>query len=113
MNGEEYTGYSDEELEALKARKLAELKRRMEEEQARRAQIEAILRQILTPEARERLNNLRLVKPELATALEEQLIILAQQRRIPIPVTDDFLKRLLSELYEQTKRETKITFKRK
>jgi len=90
MNGEEYTGYSDEELEALKARKLAELKRRMEEEQARRAQIEAILRQILTPEARERLNNLRLVKPELATALEEQLIILAQQRRIPIPVTDDF-----------------------
>ncbi|MEM1779943.1 MAG: DNA-binding protein [Desulfurococcaceae archaeon] len=103
----------DEELEALRRKKLAELQKRVEEEKARRQQIEAILRRILTPEARERLNNIRLVKPELADLLEEQLIILAQNRRIPIPVTDEFLKQLLSELYEQTYREPKIKFKRK
>ncbi|MEM4101651.1 MAG: DNA-binding protein [Desulfurococcaceae archaeon] len=104
---------SDEELEALKARKLAELRRKMEEEKERRARIESILRQILTPEARERLYNLKLVKPQLATMLEEQLILLAQSGRIPIPVTDEFLRKILTELYEQSKRETKITFKRK
>jgi len=109
---DEYTEY-DEELEAIRMRKLAELKKKMEEEKERRARIEAVIRQILTPEARERLNNLRLVKPELAAALEEQLILLAQSRRVPIPITDDFLKKLLSELYEQTRKETKITFKRK
>ncbi|MEM4489763.1 MAG: DNA-binding protein [Desulfurococcaceae archaeon] len=109
---DEYTEY-DEELEAIRMRKLAELRKKMEEEKERRSRIEALLRQILTPEARERLNNLRLVKPELAAALEEQLILLAQSRRVPIPITDDFLKKLLSELYEQTRRETKITFKRK
>ncbi|MEM0002234.1 MAG: DNA-binding protein [Desulfurococcaceae archaeon] len=109
---DEYTEY-DEELEAIRMRKLAELRKKMEEEKERRSRIEALLRQILTPEARERLNNLRLVKPELAAALEEQLILLAQSRRVPIPITDDFLKKLLSELYEQTRRETRITFKRK
>lgn len=103
----------DEELEALKLRKLAEMRRKLEEEREKRARIEAVLRQILTPEARERLYNLRLVKPELANMLEEQLVLLAQSRRIPIPVTDEFLKKLLYELYEQTRRETRITFKRK
>ena len=112
MSGESADVY-DEELEAIRMRKLAELRKRLEEEQERRARIEAILRRILTPEARERLNNLRLVKPELASAIEEQLIVLAQSGRIPIPVTDEFLRKLLSELYEQSRRETKITFKRK
>jgi programmed cell death protein 5 len=103
----------DEELEELKLRKIAEMRKRIEEERERRARIEAILRQILTPEARERLYNLRLVKPELARALEEQLVLLAQSGRVPIPITDEFLKKLLSELHEQTRRETRITFKRK
>jgi programmed cell death protein 5 len=106
-------GYEDEELEEIKRRKLAELQRKMEEERQRRAQIEAALRQILTPEARERLANLRLVKPELAQALEEQLINLARSGRVKIPITDDFLKRLLAEIYEQTHRETKIEIRRK
>lgn len=106
-------GYSDEELEAIRQRKMLELKKRMEEEQARRAQIEAVMRKLLTPEARERLNNIRLVKPELAEVLEQQIIALAQTGRIPIPVTDEFLKKILSELYEHSRRETRITFKRK
>jgi len=106
-------GYSEQELEAIRQRKMMELKKRMEEEQARRAQIEAVMRKLLTPEARERLNNIRLVKPELAEALEQQIIALAQAGRIPVPVTDEFLKKILSELYEHSRRETRITFKRK
>lgn len=105
--------YTDEELELIKRRKLEELQRRAEEERIRRAQIESVLKRILTPEARERLNNIRLVKPELAEALEQQLISLAQAGRISIPITDEFLKSLLSELYEHTRRDTKIVFKRK
>lgn len=112
--GSEYgnEGY-DEELEAIRRRKLAELQRRVEEEKQRRQMIDAALRKILTPEARERLNNLRLVKPELAELLEQQLIALAQSGRVRIPITDEFLKRLLSEIYEQTHREPRIEFKRK
>jgi programmed cell death protein 5 len=109
--GEEFQ--YDAELEEIKLRKLAEMRRKIEEERERRARIEALLRQILTPEARERLYNLRLVKPDLARALEEQLVLIAQSGRVPIPITDEFLKKILAELYEQTHKETRITFKRK
>jgi len=103
----------DYELEELKRRKMLELQRRMEEERKRREQIEAVLRQILTPEARDRLANLRLVKPELVDVVEEQLIALAKSGRIPVPVTDDFLKKLLEQIYEQSHRETRIRIVRK
>lgn len=103
----------DAELEEIKRRKLLELQRKMEEEKQRRLQIEAILRRILTPEARSRLANLRLVKPELANIVEQQLIALAQSGRVPVPITDDFLKKLLAQLYEQTHRETRIRILRK
>ncbi|MEZ0394270.1 MAG: DNA-binding protein [Desulfurococcaceae archaeon] len=105
-------GY-DEELEAIKQRKLAEMQKRVEEERARRAQMDAVLRQILTPEARERLANIRLVRPELANALEEQLVALARSGRVRLPITDEFLKRLLEELYDQTHRDTRIQIRRK
>ncbi|ABN70182.1 DNA-binding TFAR19-related protein [Staphylothermus marinus F1] len=103
----------DAELEEIKKRKLLELQRKMEEEKQRRMQIEAILRRILTPEARSRLANLRLVKPELANIVEQQLITLAQSGRVPVPITDNFLKKLLAQIYEQTHRETHIRILRK
>ncbi|RLI38182.1 hypothetical protein DRO60_03625, partial [Candidatus Bathyarchaeota archaeon] len=56
------------------------------------------LRQILTPEARARLTNLKMVRPELATRVEDYLIQLAQAGRIRTPVTDEQLKRLLAAL---------------
>ncbi len=104
---------SDMELEEIKRRKLLELQRRLEEEKKRRMQMDAVLRKILTPEARSRLANLRLVKPELADAIEQQIIVLAQSGRIPLPITDEFLKKLLSQIYEQTHRETRIRILRK
>lgn len=110
----------DEELEAIKRRKLEELYRRREIERAereRRLREEAIkqelLRRILTPEARERLSNLRLVKPELVASLEEQLIALAQSGRIKTPITDEELKEILAKISERTRRDIRITIKEK
>jgi len=95
----------DAELEALRRRRLLELQRRLLEEQRRiemEQQIQAArkiaLRQILTPEARARLTNLKMVRPELATRVEDYLIQLAQAGRIRTPVTDEQLKRLLAAL---------------
>lgn len=105
---------SDEELEELRKRKLLELQRQMTEEQ-KRAQMQqqlelekqAILRSILTPEARQRLTNLKMVKPEFTSQLELQLIQLAQQGKLPIPLSDEQLKQILVQL-QTRKRETKI-----
>ncbi len=104
----------DAELEALRRRRLLELQRRLLEEQ-RRAEVEqqiqavrkAALRRILTPEARSRLTNLKMVRPELANRVEDYLIQLAQTGRIRLPVTDEQLKRLL-EVLASRKREIRI-----
>ncbi len=101
------TGYNDE-LEAIKRKKLLEMQKKLEEEKQRRLQIQAVLRKIMTPEARSRLANLRLVKLELADLVEQQIIALAQSGRIPIPVTEHFLKKLLAQLYETANGETRI-----
>jgi len=96
---------SEEELDALRKRRMLELQQRMTEEQQQaqaqqqlERQKQAILRRILTPEARSRLTNLNMVKPEFTQQLELQLIQLAQQGRINIPVTDEQLKELLVRL---------------
>jgi len=116
----EDTELYDEELEEIKRRRLEEIYRRKEAERLereRKAQEEAIkrelLRKILTPEARERLANLRLVKPELVEALENQLILLAQSGRLKIPVTDEELKEILYQISEKTRRDIRITIKEK
>ena len=104
----------DAELEEIRRRKLLELQQRLAEEQ-RKAQIQqqmemqkqAILRRILTPEARQRLTNIKLVKPEFASQLELQLIQLAQAGRLNIPVTDEPLKIILKHL-QGTKRDIRI-----
>lgn len=101
---------SDEELEELRRRKRSALQRQVSDEQ-RNAQMEqqkqALLRNILTPEARQRLSNLKMVKPEFTDQLELQLIQLAQQGKIPIPLADEQLKKILVQL-QSRKRETKI-----
>jgi len=96
---------SEEELDALRKRRMFELQQRMVEEQKQvqaqqqhEGQKHALLRRILTPEARSRLTNLNMVKPEFTQQLELQLIQLAQQGRINIPITDEQLKELLVKL---------------
>jgi programmed cell death protein 5 len=105
---------SDEELEAIRRRKLLGLQQKMTDEQ-RQAQAEQqlemqkqeLLRQILSPEARQRLANLKMVKPEFTEQLELQLIQLAQAGKLPIPLTDAQLKQILIQL-QSRKREPKI-----
>ncbi len=106
--------YTDEELEEIRRRKAQELQARVEEQRRQeelRAQLEAqkaaLLRQILTPEARARLTNIKMTRPELAERLELQLIQLAQAGKIERPVTDEELKEALSQLYER-RREVRI-----
>ena len=106
--------YSDEELEALRRRRMAELQRSAVDDQRRsqaqqqvERQKQAIIRKILTPEARQRLTNIRMVKPEFAEELEMQLIQLAQSGRLRGQVTDEQLKKTLVQLQGQ-KKEIKI-----
>jgi programmed cell death protein 5 len=104
---------SDEELEEIRRRKLLAMQQRGDEQkqaQAERqleAQKQALLRQILSPEARQRLTNLKMVKPEFTEQLELQLIQLAQAGKLPIPLPDAQLKQILIQL-QSRKRETKI-----
>ncbi|MHA1937239.1 MAG: DNA-binding protein [Candidatus Thorarchaeota archaeon] len=108
---------SDEELEEIRQRKLASLKEQALEDQTREQQVaeaqaqkEAILRQILTPEARSRLTNIRMVKPQVAEQIELQLIQLASSGRLKSRVTDEQLKTLLQQITGQ-ERERKISFR--
>ena len=108
---------SDDELEAIRQRKEAELREQALRDQAAeqqaaevQAQKEALLRQILTPEARARLTNVRLVKPQLAEQIELQLIQLASSGRLRGQVTDEQLKGLLQQL-QGKERERKISFR--
>jgi len=71
------------------------------------AQKEIILKQILSSEARLRLNNVKMVKPDVANTVENYLINLASQGKIRPPVTDDQLKQILISI-QQPKRDFKI-----
>jgi programmed cell death protein 5 len=107
MSGDDF---SDEELEQLRRRRLAELQRAAAEED-RRAEVQqqveiqkqAILKRILTVEARQRLTNIRMVKPEFAAQLELQLIQLAQSGRVKLPISDAQLKDALIRMQSQRK----------
>ena len=74
------------------------------------AQKKQILAQIMTSEARNRLANLKLTKPELVNQIELQLIQSAQAGSLRGKVTDEQLKVLLRQIAGQ-KREIKITRK--
>jgi programmed cell death protein 5 len=105
---------SDEELEAIRKRKLSSLQQRATDEQKQsqeakqlEAQKQELLKQILSPEARQRLTNLKMVKAEFTEQLELQLIQLAQTGKLPIPLSDAQLKQILIQL-QSRKRDIKI-----
>lgn len=98
----------DSELEALRRKKMAELQQNSQqqaaaEERAKQVEVQkqAILRQIMTPEARDRLNNVKIANPELANGVEMQLIQLAQSGRLHDMITDDMLRNILRQVSPQ------------
>ncbi|HTT73585.1 MAG TPA: DNA-binding protein [Thermoplasmata archaeon] len=80
------------------------------EYQRREAERAEILRRILTPEARERLGRIRLAKPDVANAVEQQLIALAASGRIQRAIDDATLRALLERIAPE-RREIHITRK--
>ena len=71
------------------------------------AQKEIMLKQILSAEARLRLNNVKMVKPELASLVENYIIGLSAQGKAQGQITDDQLKQILLSA-QQPKRDFKI-----
>jgi len=71
---------------------------------------ENALKTLLTAEARLRLNNVKMVKPDLAATVENYLLGLASQGRLKSQVSDDQLKQILLSI-QQPKRDFKINRK--
>ena len=108
----------DDELAELRRRRMAQLQQQagdqqdmqgeLERQQKQKSQIQMILMQVLEPDARERLNTIKLTKPEFAGAVEQQLVALAQSGRLKQKITDAQLKELLRQL-APAKRDYSIT----
>ena len=72
-----------------------------------KAQKEIMLKQVLSGDARLRLNNVRMVKPDLAELVENYILNLSAQGKISGQISDEQLKQILSSA-QQPKRDFKI-----
>jgi len=88
----------------------ADEQKKNEEVAARRA---GLMSQLLTPEARERLSRIALVKDDHARQIEDLILRMAQNGQISEKISEDKLKSMLAQIGEQTKPKTKITIMRK
>ena len=100
----------DDELEELRRRRQADLQKQLSEKETQdeaKAQYETqrqrILINLLTDEARTRLNNIKMANPDFATSLENQLIQLSQSGRIRAKITDDQLKTMLRQIQDRSR----------
>jgi programmed cell death protein 5 len=115
----------DDELEQIRQRRLAEMQNQMAQQNAeaqqdavygeqRRqldAQKEAILQKLLSSEARSRLTNIKIARPDYGAQLEMQIIQAAQSGvfRGHLPLSDEQFKSILLKLQEKgSKRDSKI-----
>ena len=72
-----------------------------------KAQKEMMLKQVLSSDARLRLNNVRMVKSDLADLVENYILNLSVQGKISGQISDDQLKQILSSA-QQPKRDFKF-----
>ncbi|MCD4740716.1 DNA-binding protein [archaeon] len=105
-----------DELEELRKRKLAQMQEGIarqqeaqEQENAMEVQKEVLLKQVLTPEAKSRLTNIKLANPEFATQIEYLLLRLYQTGQVK-KIDDQQLKAILLKI---TKNKRDITITRK
>lgn len=104
----------EEELEEIRRRKLAQLQQQVAQQGIAETQQKEFvaqkyqaMRKILSQEGRQRLENIRMVKPEFAEQIELQLIQLAQSGRLSGQLSDDAFKKLLEQIAGK-KKEFKI-----
>ena len=93
----------EDELERLREEKMKDLQERdegeaQEQKQRAEAQKKAVLRKSLEPEARERLQALRMAKPQFAEQVERQVVALAQSGRLQGKIDEEQMKQILKEL---------------
>lgn len=106
------------DIEELRRRRLQQLARQQSQEQLQQdlqqremeRQIKLIVDKILTPQAKERLGNIRAARPEYARQIEILMIQLAQSGRLPKQIDDSQLREILKQISEK-KRDTKISFR--
>ena len=72
-----------------------------------KAQKEMMLKQVLSADARLRLNNVRMVKPDLADLVENYILNVTTQGKISGQISDDQLKQILLSA-QQPKRDFKF-----
>ena len=105
-----------DDAEAIKKKKLEELQRRQAEaaqqqqgagdvqaRQAEELQKEAIMRTLLTPEARERLVRVKMARPDFGAQVENLIMQLAQQGRITQKLSEEMLLSLLRQVQGEKK----------
>ncbi|KAK5608991.1 Programmed cell death protein 5 [Crenichthys baileyi] len=113
---------ADEELEAIRRQRMAELQakhgdasNKQQGEEAKQRETEmrnSILAQVLNQAARARLSNLALVKPEKANAVESYLIQMAQFGKLGGKISESGLIEILEKVSQQTEKKTTVTFNR-
>ena len=100
----------DDELAEIRRQRMMQMQQQqmaeqdqMQRQQQQQAQIQSVLMQAMEPEARERLNTIRLTKPEFAASVEQQIVSLAQSGRLRQKITDEQLRQLLTQIVPQKK----------
>lgn len=93
----------DNELEALKKKRLKEIKQQQHIKQ-QIEQIEMIAKQFMTREALERYSNIKVAHPETAIKVITLIANAAQTSQLSNKLTDEQFKRLLQQIQPEKER---------
>jgi programmed cell death protein 5 len=91
---------------AVAEKELEEFRKQREAELQAEMQLNAVARQLLDESARQRLNNVKLVNPELYVKALQTLVYMQRSNQFSGKIDDGSLKRILERLSER--REIKI-----
>ena len=92
-----------------KQQELEELRKRMQLEEQKKA----LLRRILTPDAYERMINVKTANQDMYNMALSIITNAVQTGRMRTPINDNQLKQILMKLAQRTHRESKINILRK
>ncbi|MFP4115951.1 MAG: DNA-binding protein [Candidatus Aenigmatarchaeota archaeon] len=105
----------EDEIKKIKEQKKRDLQERQGAEEQRKEMEKKLeqkrkqaLKKVLTKDARERLNRVRLADEQVAQQLETYLIRLGQSGQVREKVDEDKLKKILKSLKDETKKDWNI-----